>query len=147
KATVPVRPLVASAGRTPASGVALLSGGALCRSSVPAVVSRRRTGRQRWGGPDVLPSRSGASAAGAPEQSRLQARVRRLGTQPDGQQRPGEVLPGDRALHLAIDVHLNARVRLVGQGQALTALHVRHPPFELLNALLEGWYLRFGVLR
>src|SRR5262249_21010158 len=104
-------------------------------------------GRQRWDGPGVLPARSWSSATGATEQPRLQAGVRRLGTQPDGQQRPGEVIPGDRALHLAIEVHLNARARLVGQGHALTALHVRHPTFELLNALLEGWYLRFGVLR
>src|SRR5262249_18359841 len=133
KATVPARPLVASAGRTPASGVALLSGGALCRSSAPAVVSRRRTGRQRWDGPGGRPARCGFSVTGATDQPRLQTRVRWFGTQPDGEKRFGEVIAFNRALHRAIDVHLDARARLVRKGQRLTALHIHHPGLQLRN--------------
>lgn len=53
------------------------------------------------------------SLAGAAEQSALQARVRRVGAEPDGEKGCCEVIAGDRALHRAVHLHLEARARLV----------------------------------
>src|SRR5215471_17152796 len=86
------------------------------------------------------------SAAGTTEQPLLDAGVRRLGTEPDGEKRFGEIIPVNRALHRAIDIHFDAHARLVRKGQLLPALHIPHRGLQLLNALLEGWYLGLGVV-
>src|SRR5262249_8596716 len=86
-------------------------------------------------------------AAATPEEPGLYHRVRRLGTQPDGEKRFGEVLPFHRARHRAIDVHLDTHARLVGKGQLLSTLERHHPAVQLRNALLEGRQLGLAVGR
>ncbi len=60
------------------------------------------------------------SPAVAAQQPGLQGRIRRVGTQPDGEKRSGEIIAFDRALHHSVYVHLNARARLVNESQPLT---------------------------
>ena len=70
----------------------------------------RTTGRRLLlHGTDLIQSRPWRSAAGAAEQPGLQAWIRWLGVQPDGEKRPGEVVPFDRPLHRAVHVHLDTR--------------------------------------
>src|SRR5262245_19616690 len=87
-----------------------------------------------------------ASSARAAEQPGLQLRVWRSGAQPDGEQRSREVVARNRALDRVADGDANASARLVRNAQALAGFHVRHQPFERLDALLERRELARGVV-
>src|SRR6185369_6997431 len=67
-----------------------------------------------------------ASWAGPAEESGLESGIRRFSAQPDGQERPCEVVTLNRALRGPTDAHLNARAWLMREGDLLAGLHVRH---------------------